>query len=305
MKILVGATGFVGGNLLREMAFDLAVHRKDVARAYGKRPELLIYAGLPAAKFLANHEPEKDRAAVQEAEENIRRIAPRRLVVISTIDVLGAQTAGRDERTEIETEGLAPYGLHRYELEQWTRGRFPDALIVRLPALFGPGLKKNFLYDFLHPVPEFLSAKKFTELVSGEGRLMDVYAPQANGFYRRTAPVEEILPLLQAQHFSALSFTDSRSRYQFYPLARLAHDIEIALAHDIHLLHLATEPLAAGEIYTALTGRQWENEILDVPADYDFRTQYAGLWGNKGQYLLSREDVFREIQCFVGEEKHS
>jgi hypothetical protein len=42
------------------------------------------------------------------------------------------------------------YGTNRLALETWIAARNPDHLIVRLPALFGPGLKKNALFDLLH-----------------------------------------------------------------------------------------------------------------------------------------------------------
>ena len=76
MKILIGSTGFVGSNLLASTAFDFAYHSTDIQNAYGKNPDLLIYAGLPAAKFLANAAPDKDLAKINEAEQNILKINP-------------------------------------------------------------------------------------------------------------------------------------------------------------------------------------------------------------------------------------
>ena len=43
---------------------------------------------------------------------------------------------------------LQPYGLHRYQLEEFVKKNFLNHLIVRLPGLVGPGLKKNIIYDF-------------------------------------------------------------------------------------------------------------------------------------------------------------
>jgi hypothetical protein len=35
-------------------------------------------------------------------------------------------------------------------VEEWIRDRFENACVLRLPGLFGPGLKKNVIYDMMH-----------------------------------------------------------------------------------------------------------------------------------------------------------
>ncbi len=68
--------------------------------------------------------------------------------MISTFDVYSLPIEV-DENTSINKENLHPYGKHRLELETFIQNRF-DALVVRLPSLFGKGIKKNIVYDFLH-----------------------------------------------------------------------------------------------------------------------------------------------------------
>ena len=305
MKLLVGSTGFVGSNLLMTGAFDAAYHRTDVQDAYGSRPDLLVYAGLPAAKFLANQNPAADMACIEEAEQNICRIAPKKLVLISTIDVL-KNPAAADEDSPVDEKGLPAYGLNRYRLECWARENYPDALIVRLPGLFGKNLKKNFLYDMLHPVPSLLAADRIAEFLRQEPVLADYYTPQENGFYRlkRDADAEKkLLPAFKRLGFSAVKFTDSRSTYQFYPLYRLWQDINIALQSDIRLLHLAAEPVSAAEIYHDLTGQEFVNCWAKTPAAYDYYTKYAELFGGSGHYIMSKAEVLQEIRTFMGEER--
>ena len=83
--LLVGSTGFVGGNLAAKHAFAAVCHSTDIAAQFGAKPDLCVYAGVPAAMFLANADPDADLAVMAAARENLRQIAPKQLVLISSI----------------------------------------------------------------------------------------------------------------------------------------------------------------------------------------------------------------------------
>ncbi len=302
---LVGYTGFVGSNLYEKGTFADTYNSKNIETAYGTNPELLIYAGLRAEKYLANREPDKDRALVSEAMENIRKIHPKRLVLISTIDVF-KNPKNMDESAQIDTDGLLPYGYNRYLLETWVREYCPDALIVRLPGLFGKNLKKNFIYDFINVIPFMLKADKFQELSAKDPQLSRFYELQENGFYKVHVSENDRSSLkerFQKLGFSAVNFTDSRSKYQFYNLSRLWADIQVALEAGLTVWHPATEPVSAGELYHFLTGEQFQNELGAAPVDYDYRTRYDTLFGGANGYICEKETVLKEIEQFVRSEK--
>jgi hypothetical protein len=147
---LIGYTGFVGSCLDRSHAFGDRFNSKNFREMSGRRYDLLVCAGVSAAKWIANREPEEDRRQIAALTAVLDTVSAREFVLISTIDVYPDPTAGGDETTVIDPSCNHAYGRHRYELEQWVRGRFACARTVRLPALFGPGLKKNALYDLLN-----------------------------------------------------------------------------------------------------------------------------------------------------------
>lgn len=302
--LLVGSTGFVGGNLRAVHAFAALAHSTDVAAQYGARPQLCVYAGVPAAMFLANADPQRDLDVMRQARENLRRIAPERLVLVSSIAVY-ADSRGRCEDDEPDGEGLAAYGRNRLQLERWVREDFPGCLIVRLPALYGRGLKKNFLYDLHTIVPALLRPEKYAELSVASALVARSYAPAANGFYALAAGAERaaLRAYFAQSSFNALSFTDSRSRFQFYPLRRLWGDICAALDAKLTVLNLTPPPLAAREVYRAVTGRDdWRNELAKPPMDYDLRSRHARLL-NPGAgadgYLCSAAEELADIVEFM------
>ena len=300
---LVGCTGFVGGNLAARHPFDGLYHASNVADAFGTRPELLVYAGLPAAKYLANADPAADLAVCGAAAENMRRIAPERLVFISTVDVY-ARPQNVWEDTFPDADNPAAYGRNRALLEARVRADFPQALIVRLPGLFGQGLKKNFLYDFIRVTPSMLNAEMFARL-AGESLVKSAYAPAQNGFWAlrpdlSAAETAQLRAFFAQNGWNALSFTDSRSTYQFYDLARLWQDISVALAAHLRLLNVATEPVGTAEVYAALThGGVFANELPGAPARYDMRSRCDALFGGHNGYLYEKQQVLDDVCAFV------
>ena len=272
MKTLVGYTGFVGSNIHSAGQFEAVFNSKNIVEAYGTNPDLLIYAGLRAEKYLANEMPEKDMEQILQAEENIFRIHPKKLVLISTIDVFN-MPRNIDENSKIDTENLHAYGYNRYKLELWARENYPDALIIRLPGLFGKNIKKNFIYDYINIVPYMLKRTKMEELICKDRELNEYYTLQDNGFYKVNPLTDQERAFLKKKFielgFSALNFTDSRSVYQFYDLGRLWRDIQTALKEGIRLWHPATEPVSAGEIYEYLRGEKFNNELDGDPVFYD------------------------------------
>ena len=99
--------------------------------------------------------------------------------------------------------------------------------------------------------------------------------------------------------FSADYFTDSRSVFQFYNLKYLWSHIQQALTENIALLHLASEPIGAAELYFYLKGHTFNNDISKNVPHYDFRTRYADFLGGKNGYLFDKDFVLGDIKNFV------
>lgn len=147
MDALIGSTGYVGTTLLRQRAFDAQFHSTDIGQIRGKSFDLVVCAGVSAKKWLANKDPEADRAGIQALLSALEGVAAKRFVLISTVDVF-QQPAGVTE--EDEPSAREAYGKHRLELEQAVRQRFASTSVVRLPGLVGPGLRKNAIFDLHH-----------------------------------------------------------------------------------------------------------------------------------------------------------
>jgi hypothetical protein len=147
---LIGHTGFVGSNLARDRDFGTLANSKTIGDLIGRRFETIICAGVSAAKWLANKDPETDQLGIERLKTVLDTLTAREFILISTIDVYPDPSQQLNEDAIIGNVPNHAYGRHRLDLENWVSRRFEKARIVRLPALFGPGLKKNIIFDLLH-----------------------------------------------------------------------------------------------------------------------------------------------------------
>lgn len=158
MDALLGHTGFVGSHLRENLDPETTAYfnSKNLAESTTHQFRDVYCACVPAVKWWANKHPSEDLCQTRTILGVLAKIKfTGRFVLISTIDVHDA--AVKNQTEECEHPSAEPYGSHRLQLENELRRLLgPRLLVVRLPALFGLGLKKNMLFDLLeqHRVDE-------------------------------------------------------------------------------------------------------------------------------------------------------
>lgn len=310
---LLGATGFVGSALLRQTSFDTHFHSRNVGEIEGQHFATLVCAAAPGSMLEANTAPERDREQVHALIQRLSKVHADRFILISSIAVLSDFDGQHTENTKEFQEKLA-YGRHRRELEAYIEDNFANSLVVRLPALFGKGLRKNFLFDLMNPVPSFLTKERCAQLRGNLNSELSawvdaLYTPDdATGLLKLDrvslnanskraaldAAVEEL-------NLSATQFHNRETTYQYYEIDRLWRDIETASEAGLTHLHCAAEPLKASVIHKRLTGR----EMPETPARLhkeDMHSVHGDLWGACGPYLFDADRTLERLDAFyIGE----
>jgi len=146
---LIGYTGFVGGNLDRQHAFSARFNSKNIEEIRSADFDLVVVAGVQAKKWWANQNPAEDWAQIERLLNALATVRVEKLVLISTIDVY-PHPCGVNESTPVTEDPKNAYGTHRFRAEEALRKQFANTCTVRLPGLFGDGLKKNVIFDLLH-----------------------------------------------------------------------------------------------------------------------------------------------------------
>ncbi len=175
VAFVTGAAGFLGGAVAQALVgagwrvagFDVApgwgegcahwitgeVHRDALARAAAEigLPELVFHAAGGSSVGASVADPEADFArTVLSVRETLAFLnaaaAGARLIYPSSAAVYGAASAG-PLAEDAPLEPISPYGRHKLQAEAEIAAAGVEAAILRFFSLYGPGLRKQLLWD--------------------------------------------------------------------------------------------------------------------------------------------------------------
>jgi dTDP-4-dehydrorhamnose reductase len=147
---LIGYTGLVGSNLLRQYNFDFLYNSKNIISMINQEYDLIICSGISANKWYANQNNNEDIYNINILLDILKTVKCNKFILISTIDVYPNTNIEVNETYNLDNKLNHNYGTNRYYVENFVKQHFNNYHIIRLSGLFGFGLKKNIIYDLLN-----------------------------------------------------------------------------------------------------------------------------------------------------------
>lgn len=146
---VAGAKGYVGSAVCEALGKNtdyevVPITRENYSALQGRSFDVLINSAMPSKRFWAKSHPEEDfKETVQKTADLIGKWKYGKFIQISTVSA----------RCETDTV----YGRHKAEAEKVCAG--PGNLIVRLSAMYSPGLSKGALIDILNGSKVYVSGE--------------------------------------------------------------------------------------------------------------------------------------------------
>jgi sugar phosphate isomerase/epimerase/nucleoside-diphosphate-sugar epimerase len=149
MNCIIGYTGFVGSNISCHLNFNHYYNSKNIHDIVNFQYDTIYCAGVSAKKWYANLHPDEDINNINNLLNYLRKTKTKKIVLISTIDVYTNTSSEENEDNLCINESNHVYGKNRLYFENEIKKIFEDYHIIRLPGLFGFGLRKNIIFDFI------------------------------------------------------------------------------------------------------------------------------------------------------------
>ena len=165
--VVAGARGLVGSAVIthfKELGYVCEGIVRETSESHGITScDVLVMAHANPHKWKANADPWWDFGqTVASTARYCHTIKAGCTVFISSVDVYGDVTTqkGTDEVQDQSGAQTHTYGTHKFIAESYVRRFSQSYLILRLPALVGPGLTKNPIYDYFAPDKDVMISPK-------------------------------------------------------------------------------------------------------------------------------------------------
>lgn len=149
---VIGFNGFVGSSVLEALKSEdvVLIDRSNINLCSSDNYSTLFICAGEARKWFVNSNVKEATSNMVDLYKSISCYRASQVVYFSSIDVYNKDLTINDGYS---TE---PYGVTKLVLEELISKTFENCVIVRLGALFGKGLKKNFLFDLLNKRHEWI-----------------------------------------------------------------------------------------------------------------------------------------------------
>lgn len=202
---LIGFSGFVGGYIHRTFPNSSLFNSSNSEDLIGQTFHNIFCAGVSAVKWKAQQEPEQDWLNIDRLLKNLEAVrCTGTFILISTIDVYGEHVGAHLSEKDTPCPGAQySYGIHRATFETRVRSLFPRVLVLRLPGLFGFGLKKNVIYDFVYDQLKGIDRQSQYQwydlewLCQDIGQLLDSQKTGTVNLFPEPIPNSELIALLK------------------------------------------------------------------------------------------------------------
>ena len=162
MDALIGYTGFVGENLLKNISGKIDLYNtENINNLKDHKYDLLYISAIQAKKWWTNQNPEEDRALIDNFFQSLNNVKVNKVIFISTVDVY-QPPLNADEDTP-SNKDIHAYGANRLYAEEKIKSLFDDVHIIRLQGLVANNLSKNIVFD--------LKYKNILETINPESAL--------------------------------------------------------------------------------------------------------------------------------------
>ena len=148
-KAIIGFNGYIGSYLTKKIKFKFKYNSKNISLLKKKKFNEAYIAAPHSLKYWAIKNPTKDTNIVDNFIENLKNLKTKKIIYFSSTDIY-TNKHNVNENSKIIKKNLNIYGYNRLRIEKYIIKNFKNYLIIRLPALFGWNLKKNFFYDLLN-----------------------------------------------------------------------------------------------------------------------------------------------------------
>jgi hypothetical protein len=150
LKITIIGKGFLGKNLLDHYSqYNCEVFDSKNINCLSNQEHDIIFCAAPSGKkWLVNQNKEQDLSNILSLINILKITKFKTLILFSTIDVYNNNCIIENESSINYSH--EPYGQNRKILENEVMKLAGKTHVIRLPALFGKHLEKNYIFDLLN-----------------------------------------------------------------------------------------------------------------------------------------------------------